>query len=128
MDKIYHVLIVEDLPSDVYFVQRETKKVIENCIFECVETREDFLKSLHGFKPDIILSDFSLPGFDWRTAFSLAREQYPRIPFVIVTGSTSPKIMDECMSAGVTDCISKLHIKKLGPVILRELNLPGGQE
>ena len=122
MTRIYRILIIEDLPSDVHLVEREVRKVLVSCIFEWVETKKDFLISLLEFKPDIILSDFALPGFDWLTAFNLTRELSPLTPFIIVTGSTNPEIAADCIRKGVLDCISKLNIKLLGPVILKALH------
>ena len=119
MNRIYRILLIEDLPSDAYLVQREIKKILGQCTFECVETRENFLTSLCEFRPDLIFSDFCIPGFDWFTAFKLAGEQCPRTPFFIVTGSTNQEIAADCIKKGVTDCISKLELKKLGPAILK---------
>jgi len=123
MDKIYHILLIEDLPSDAFLIKREIKKILNYCIFECVETKKDFTRSLNEFKPDIILSDFSIPGFDWLTAFNLTRKQSPLVPFIIVTGSANPDIAAECIKTGVNACITKLQIEKLGPVILNVLSL-----
>ena len=80
------------------------------------------------FKPDIILSDYCIPGFDWYTAFKLTLNQNPRIPFIVVSGSTNPKIASECLKSGALDFISKENIKDLGPAVVRALEQKGTLE
>jgi CheY-like chemotaxis protein len=118
---MYRILQIEDLPSDAYLVKREVKKVLDSCEFQIVEDKEAFLSALMEFKPDIIISDFSIPGFDWRSALMLTLENAPQVPFIVVTGSTSDAIRNECLSAGATGFISKNAIQALGPAILAAL-------
>jgi CheY-like chemotaxis protein len=40
---------------------------------------------LEKTKPDIILSDFHIPGFDEFAALAIAKEKYPYIPFIFVS-------------------------------------------
>ena len=54
-----------------------------------VDTREAFLHELAELEPDLILSDYTLPGFDGMSALSLARQLVPSVPFLIVTGSVN---------------------------------------
>jgi CheY-like chemotaxis protein len=125
MSRPYRILIVEDLPSDSALIEREVKKYFGSCDFLVVDNKKDFIDGLTVFKPEIVLSDYSLPGFDWYTAFKLTLNQTPRIPFIIVTGSTNPKIADECLKAGAMDFISKDNIQALGPAILHALEQMG---
>ena len=118
---MYRILQIEDLPSDAYLVRREVKKVLDPCEFQVVEDKEAFLKALVEFKPDVIISDFSIPGFDWHSALTLKIKYTPQTPFIIVTGSTSEEISTECLNAGATAFISKNDIQKLGPAILNVL-------
>ena len=125
MNRPYNILIADDLPSDSALIERELKKVFGLCNFLVVDDKKDFLDGLTVFKPDIILSDYSMPGFDWYTAFQLTQNQIPGIPFIIVSGSTNPKIIDDCLKAGAMDFISKDNIQALGPAILRALEQKG---
>ena len=118
---MYRILQIEDLPSDAYLVKREVKKVLDPCEFRIVEERDAFVIALKEFKPDIIVSDFSLPGFDWHSALLLTMEHRPGTPFIIVTGSISDEIREKCMNAGVTAFISKNVIQELGPAVVKAL-------
>ena len=57
------ILILEDEESDVDFLQRELKKSDLNYTTEVVHTKEAYESMLEYFRPDIILSDYSLPSF-----------------------------------------------------------------
>ena len=118
---MYRILQIEDLPSDAYLVKREVKKVLGSCEFQIVEEKEAFLTALVDFKPDLIISDFSIPGFDWRTALNLTIQHAPQTPFIVVTGSISDEIRNKCLQAGASGFISKNEIQQLGPAILQVL-------
>ena len=82
-----------------------------------VDSREAFLDELDQFRPDLILSDYTLPRFDGMTALSLARERAPSIPFLIVTGSVNEETAVGCMKAGATDYLLKSNLARIGPAI-----------
>lgn len=121
MEITYSVLIVEDVPSDAELTEREIKQVLTPCMFERVETEEDFLRALDEFKPDIIISDYKMPDFDGMTALKLTLERTPLTPFIILTGSMNENTAVECMKAGAWDYVIKEHIKRLGPAVISAL-------
>ena len=121
MKTIYRVLIAEDIPSDAILAEREIKKTLKKCIFNTVDTKEEFLKSLDEFKPDIIVSDYKMLNFNGMIALKLALEKCPFIPFIVLTGSMNEDTAVECMKEGATDYVIKEHIKRLGPAILLAL-------
>ena len=57
MNDVTRILIVEDQLSDYELAKREISKSLNNSVFQRAETREDFLKELQDFHPDLILSD-----------------------------------------------------------------------
>jgi putative two-component system response regulator len=116
-----NILIVEDVPTDAELCEREVRKVLGACKFQVVETRHEYLAALREFLPDLILCDYSMPGFDGLTALRLALEYSPETPFIMVTGSVTENIAVECMKAGAWDYIIKEHIKRLGPAVLSAL-------
>jgi CheY-like chemotaxis protein len=121
MSRPYRIMMIEDLPSDAILIKREVKKCFGACDFLVTDNKVEFIDGLKEFKPDVILSDYCIPGFDWYTAFKITLSQTRRIPFIIVSGSTNPKIAAECLNAGAIDFISKEDIKSLCPVILNAI-------
>ena len=111
------ILILEDVPMDAELVEYELERARIPFSSRRVDSRDDFLRELEQFKPDLILSDYTLPRFDGMTALSLARERAPSIPFLIVTGSVNEETAVGCMKAGATDYLLKSNLARIGPAI-----------
>lgn len=119
---MYRILQIEDLPSDAYLVRREVSRALNDaCDFQIVEDSEAFVTALTEFNPDLIISDFSIPGFDWQTALRHVAENGLHTPFFVVSGSMSEDIRQECIDAGATEFICKDNIAKLGPAVIKAL-------
>ena len=56
---------------------------------------------------DLILADFSLPSFDGLSAFEIARERRPEVPFIFVSGTLGEEVAIEALKAGATDYVVK---------------------
>ena len=121
MSEPIRILIVEDQPTDAELAQREIKQALPTCIFQQVETLEDFLSSLESFEPDLIISDYSMPRFNGLIALKLALAHDPLTPVIIFTGAINEETAVECMKAGATDYVIKEHIKRLGQAVLHAL-------
>ena len=121
MKKPTRILIVEDLAADADLAKHTIQKVLKDCEFQVVETREDFLSALEIFQPDVILSDYSLPRFDGMKALNLALKHAPLTPLIIWTGSISEDVAVECMKAGANNYILKDNIRRLGPALIHAL-------
>jgi putative two-component system response regulator len=122
MSEIIKILIAEDTPADAELCEREVRKAVGSCRFQVVDKRQAYIKALKEFQPDLILSDYSMPGFDGMAALRLALEYSLDTPFIIVTGSVSEDVAAECMKAGAWDYIIKEHIRRLGPAVVNALD------
>ena len=121
MKKPVRILIVEDRPDDADLAKHEIRRIFSDCEFQVVETRENFLEALETFRPDVVLSDYSLPRFDGMKALKLALQHAPLTPLIIWTGSISEDAAVDCVKAGASNYILKDNLKRLGPAILRAL-------
>lgn len=115
------ILILEDNESDADLLQRELRKSGLNFTSEIVQARDTFETALDTFKPDIILSDYSLPSFDGVSAFRIKQSIYPDIPFIIVSGIIGEESAVELIKNGVTDYVLKDKLFALTPKIHRAL-------
>lgn len=120
-DKI-RVLILEDEPSDAEMAQREINKSLASCVYKIVDNEADFLDALKNYAPNVIISDYNLPGFDGLAALRLAQQHTPLIPFIIFTGSQNEDIAVGCMKAGATDYVIKEYVKRLGSAVVQALD------
>src|SRR5689334_15444078 len=86
-----------------------------------VETREGYLTELAERTPELILSDYSLPGFNGQDALTIAREQCPDTPFIFVTGTMGEEVAIETLKSGATDYVLKTRLSRLMPAVNRAL-------
>jgi CheY-like chemotaxis protein len=122
-ERMYKILQIEDMPSDAFLVKREVRKVLGECEFMIVDEKEPFIQALLEFRPHVIISDFSIPGFSWSTALNLARQHSPEVPFLIVTGAITESFRTMCLEAGVNAYINKNEIHELGAELKKLLKL-----
>jgi PAS domain S-box-containing protein/diguanylate cyclase (GGDEF)-like protein len=115
------VLAVEDSETDFELVRRHLVKSGLNCVIHRVSTEATFVEALHNLKPDIILSDFSMPRFDGVRALEIANVQAPDIPFLFVSGTIGEERAIDALHRGATDYILKTNLSRLGPAVERAL-------
>jgi PAS domain S-box-containing protein len=121
MDKRIKILHLEDLQSDAELVDRTLVK--GGVLFEkhVVDNREDFIRELETFHPDIILSDHSLPSFDSQEALRIVKEKSIKVPFILITATISEEFAVDIMKFGAFDYILKDRMQRLPKSILNAL-------
>ena len=113
MKKPLDILIIEDVIHDAELIAEELRASNIQFHYRRVQTRSDFLATLHHSPPDIVLSDFTLPEFDALEALHLLRKLKFDIPFILVTGTRSEEVAVECIREGADDYILKASLKRL---------------
>ena len=88
MEKELHILILEDVATDAKLMELELGRANVSFLSKRVETREDFIRELHDFAPDLILSDYRLPSFDGSEALTIVTKESPDIPLYFSYRST----------------------------------------
>lgn len=89
--------------------------------FKRVDTRADFLEALERERFDLILSDYTMPGFDGVQALALAHARCPEIPFLFVSGTIGEDTAIEALKSGATDYVLKHRLMRLIPAVDRAL-------
>lgn len=107
------ILFVEDVPSDMEIAMRTLSR--EKIEFESirVDTEKEFIDALNSFKPDIIISDYTMPEFDGMRALKISLAMNPYTPFIVLTGSLNEETAVTCIKAGATDYVIKEKIVRL---------------
>jgi signal transduction histidine kinase len=116
-----HILMLEDDRADAELVDHALRRGGFAFTLVRVDSREDFLRELAQRPPQLILLDYSLPGFDGLTALNLAQEKYPDIPFIFVTGTLGEEVVIEMLKSGATDYVLKHRLTRLAPAVQRAL-------
>jgi len=121
MDRELRILILDDREADVELSLRELRKSELRFIHRHADNRESFLKELQGFSPDLVLMDFSLPGFDAMAALRMVQEVAPHVPCIVVSGTIGEDVAIETLKKGATDYILKGRMARLVPSVRRAL-------
>jgi len=100
------LLIVEDSVADAELTVRQLRADGIDCTWTRVATEDAFRHALLS-APDLIISDFTLPGFDGISAFSIAACVTPEIPFVFVSASLGNERAREALKHGAAGYIAK---------------------
>ncbi len=115
------ILILEDEAWDAALARRLLANAGLNLTAVVVDTKASFIEQMAAFRPDIILSDYHLPGFSGREALKIAQELYPDVPFIIWSGVLGDEAAVELIKQGATDYVLKDRPARLPSVILRAL-------
>ena len=115
------ILILEDEAWDAELAQRLLADAGLAFAAVVVDTRASFVEQIAAFRPDIILSDYHLPGFSGSEALKIAQELHPDIPFIIWSGVLGDEAAVELIKQGATDYVLKDRPARLPSVILRAL-------
>jgi DNA-binding NtrC family response regulator len=116
------ILILEDEAWDAALAQRILTSAGLSLTTVVVDTRVAFVEQLAAFRPDIILSDYHLPGFSGQEALKIAQEHYPEIPFIFWSAVLGDEAAVELIKQGATDYVLKDRPARLPTVILRALD------
>jgi len=111
------ILMLEDFVEDADLIVRQLTRNKVNFTSQRVDTRNEFEDAVKNFRPDVILSDHSLPQFNSIAALKIAKEKIPNAPFILVTGSVSEEFAVSCMKAGADDYILKTNLSRLPAAI-----------
>ena len=85
MSEPLRLLLVEDSPVDAELNERELRKAGLAFVTTRVEEEAALVAALEDFRPDLILADYHLPGFDGLRALAICRERMPATPLSFVT-------------------------------------------
>jgi DNA-binding NarL/FixJ family response regulator len=116
-----HMLCLEDDENDRRLMESVLTKDGLNCQIVQVQERNDFEAILKLNQFDLIVSDFSLPGYDGATALATAKKIQPDTPFILLSGTIGEERAVDFLKAGATDCVLKQNLSRLGPAVRRAI-------
>lgn len=118
-NNLLKILFVEDVPSDVDLAVLELRKENIKFSYTTVSNKNDLLKALKEFNPDLIISDYMMPSFNGLQALKETKLYDPDLPFILYTGSVNEETAVECIKAGAQDYVIKEHMTRL-PFAVKE--------
>jgi diguanylate cyclase (GGDEF)-like protein/PAS domain S-box-containing protein len=116
------LVLVEDMPMEAEIAVRQLETGGFSCNWKRVDTEAVLRRTLVDLKPDLILSDFTLPGFDGLTALEISREIAPDTPFIFLSGTIGEERAIDALQRGAYDYVLKTNMARLVPAVRRALD------
>ena len=110
MNSSLKILLVEDSETDADLLIRFLKKEKIDFSYSRVWERNAFVNALKENNHDLIIADHTLPQFSGMEAFRIMKSENKSIPFILVTGTVSEKILTEYSKEGIDDYILKENL------------------
>ena len=116
------LLHVEDSPADAELIHLTLASAWPGCEVERVDTERDFTAALQRGGFDLILSDYSMPGFNGLEALKIARRMGTPAPFLFLSGTIGEDNAVEALKRGAVDYVIKDRMGRLIPAVRRALD------
>ena len=113
MNEPLRILMLEDCDYDAEIVSELLKRKQLNFSSRVVMDKDSFVAALHDFKPDLILSDNSMPQFSATEALEIVTQRALYIPFILITGTVSEEFAANIIKLGADDYILKDRLTRL---------------
>lgn len=115
------ILLIEDSEKDALLLVENLHKGGYQPEYQVVDTAKALQAALDNAQWDIVIVDYSLPGFSGMAALKLISKNNLNIPAIMVSGKMGEETAVEAMRAGAKDYIIKGNYARLVPAIGREL-------
>ena len=119
------ILHLEDNASDRELVRQALVHEDISCEFVYAASEAEFAAALDRGKIDLILSDFTMSGYDGAAALALAQEKCPEVPYLFVSGAIGEERAIESLKSGAIDYVLKARLERLLPAIRRAMRDTG---
>lgn len=136
---VIRVLMIDDNPLDCELCRRQLSRGGVTCEFAVAQDKDQLTAVLKTFVPDVVLCDFSFPGFDGFVAQRIVHEAFASVPLIFVTGTISEDRAVVALQSGAVDFVLKSNLVRLPSVVKRavrdarekqrlELSVAGSEE
>lgn len=110
---------------------RVNPEVIANCLRELAQvgfdvghstagTPEELTSTLDGGRYDLVLTEYTSPGWSWRAALEALRRRAEPVPLIVISSEPNGGAQMNCVLEGAADCIYAGQLYRL-PVSVRQV-------
>jgi PAS domain S-box-containing protein len=115
------VLVLEDSPDDAELAIALLEREGLACAARRVERAAEFEQAIAREPWDLVLADYSLPGYSGAEALAALRARDDALPFIFISGTLGEERAIESLRAGATDYVLKHNLARLAPAVRRAL-------
>jgi PAS domain S-box-containing protein len=122
IDRSLNILVIEDNNADYLLLERFLRQHdVPIAAIRRVDCDADLGTALKS-DWDLVLSDYNVPGMDFRVSLSVILSRRPELPVILVSGSIGEEAAVELLHLGLADFILKDHLSRLPNAIQRALD------
>jgi len=115
-------LIVDDNSADRELCVAALRRYGMDVEWVAAEGEMELRAALRYFVPDVVLCDFSFPGFDGFAARQIVHEAYPECPLIFVSGAISEERAAIALQCGAVDYVMKSTLVRLPIAVERAVS------
>jgi two-component system cell cycle sensor histidine kinase/response regulator CckA len=115
------ILLLEDNSNDAELLRLALQSGGIDAVTRQVSSESKFQEALRNGTPDLIICDYSLPGYSGKAALTAAQTLRPEVPFIFFSGTIGEEAAIEALKSGATDYVLKDKPKRLVSAIHRAL-------
>ena len=115
------ILLVEDSPDDAELMKQTLFQAGLAPTLHRVDSAAAMIEALAQRSWDMVISDYSLPGFSGVAALQLLRAHSDYIPFIVASGRIGEEEAVALMKSGADDYVMKHNLARLAPAVERSL-------
>ncbi len=120
-EEMIRVLVVGTSDEVASEIVRRLQKAGYEVFSLRVDTSEAMRMALERQGWDVVFSQRTIPRFDWKTAFRMARQTDADVPFILISDEPGEEIAVEAMKAGISDYLIRDRLERVGLVVTNEL-------
>jgi two-component system cell cycle sensor histidine kinase/response regulator CckA len=117
------VLHLEDSKPDAALVEALLRAEWPQCRIRRVESAAQYEQAIAANDFDLILSDYSIPGYDGLAALDFAQARCPHKPFIFMSGTIGEEAAIEALKRGAIDYVIKDRPNRLISAVRQALAL-----
>ena len=119
--KPLRLLLVEDSENDATLLIEYLRQGGYEPDYTRVDNEKALTAALDDHDWDLVIADYTMPGFSGTSALAMVRDRGLEVPFIFVSGTIGEEIAVDAMKNGADDYIIKNNLNRLIPAINREL-------
>lgn len=117
MDRELKLLSIEDSLADFLLLERHLRREKLHARCHHVANAEQLAVALEQPDWDVVLSDFDVPGLDFKEGMARIHQRLPDLPIILLAGSISETQAGPLLRDGVSDLVLKDNLTRLVPAI-----------
>jgi len=112
------LLVIEDVAADFLLLKRHLQQQGVEAEYRRVVSNSELNDALHN-EWDVVLSDYNVPGMNFKSSLQTIHAHRPELPVILVSGSVGEETAVELLRLGLSDFILKNNLTRLQSAILR---------